>query len=457
VVAAARSGAYRSRVIVGVGLGALALLVAGLMVVMRADGNANWSAVVVGPVLMILSLPVLAREAAREDDHRLFWFLVIALAVKLLGAIIRYFVASGLYGQASDAVGYHQAGIDWAGHLRAGDFSRNSESLIGTNFIELVNGIVYTIIGPSLLSSFLVFSWLGFWGLFFFYRAFKLAVPEGRAWTYAKLLFFLPSLVFWPSGVGKEAWMMFALGIASFGVATILARSLMRGLLIAVPAAWLAGMVRPHVAALIGISVLIAYVVRRPRRDLRELAPFARVLSILILGLVAVVFVSRMNAYLQESNIETRGGVVSALDQVGARTAQGGSEFTPSVVDSPVRAPVAALTVLFRPLIPEANSAQTLVAAIEGTFLLGLSVVRIRWLAAAVRSVRRQPFVMYALAYVAFFVITFSSIANFGILTRQRVQVLPFYLILLAVPPMIHQGEANRRGRQALQPLVRDS
>jgi hypothetical protein len=441
--------------IVVFGLAAVALVAAALMVIMRTDTHGDWSAVIIGPVLVLLSAPVLAREAARDGDRRLFWFLVVALVVKLLGAIVRYNVAFGLYGQASDAVGYHQAGMDWAHHLHAGDFSRNGESLIGTNFIELVNGIVYVVIGPSLLGSFLVFSWLGFWGLFLFYRAFRVAVPEGRPGTYAKLLFFLPSLVFWPSGVGKEAWMMFTLGIASFGVAKILSRSLLRGLIIAVPAVWLAGMVRPHVAAIVGLAVVFAFAVRMPRRDLRELAPFARLLTLVVLGVVAVVFVSRMNAYLRESNIETRGGVVSALDQVGARTAQGGSEFTPSVVNSPVGAPLAAVTVLFRPLIPEANSVQTLIAAAEGTFLLGLSLVRIRWLVAAAKSVRRQPYVMYAFAFVILFVITYSSIANFGILTRQRVQVLPLYLILLAVPPVLNRGrESERQGHEVVQDSV---
>ena len=32
------------------------------------------------------------------------------------------------------------------------------------------------------------------------------------------------------------------------------------------------------------------------------------------------------------------------------------------------------------------------------------------------------------------FVIAFSSIGNFGIMTRQRTQVLPLFLVLLALP-----------------------
>jgi hypothetical protein len=48
---------------------------------------------------------------------------------------------------------------------------------------------------------------------------------------------------------------------------------------------------------------------------------------------------------------------------------------------------------------------------------------------------RRQPYLALALAYAAMFVVAFSSFANFGNLVRQRVQVLPFVVALLCIPP----------------------
>jgi hypothetical protein len=44
------------------------------------------------------------------------------------------------------------------------------------------------------------------------------------------------------------------------------------------------------------------------------------------------------------------------------------------------------------------------------------------------------PYVAYALTYTVMFVIAFSSISNFGILTRQRTQVLPLALVMLVLP-----------------------
>ena len=94
------------------------------------------------------------------------------------------------------------------------------------------------------------------------------------------------------------------------------------------------------------------------------------------------------------------------------------------------------LSVLFRPFPWEAGNAQALVAAAEGgRCSMAIFVV----LAAAAScgcpgSSVRTPYVAFALAYTALFVLAFSSIGNFGLLTRQRTQVLPFVLVLLAVP-----------------------
>jgi hypothetical protein len=48
--------------------------------------------------------------------------------------------------------------------------------------------------------------------------------------------------------------------------------------------------------------------------------------------------------------------------------------------------------------------------------------------------VRRRPYIAFVLAYVAVFVFAFSSFANFGLLARQRLQVMPIFLVLLSIP-----------------------
>ena len=74
------------------------------------------------------------------------------------------------------------------------------------------------------LGGFLVFAWIGFLGLLLFWRAFRIGVPDGDGRRYMILVLFLPSLLYWPSAIGKEAWMMLGLGLCAYGIACVFQR-----------------------------------------------------------------------------------------------------------------------------------------------------------------------------------------------------------------------------------------
>lgn len=416
----------------------MAIYVVGLLLLMEMSSYETWGGFLVAPVVILVTLPLLVRQAAREGDRSLFWLLLAALVVKLGGALVFHFVAYDLYGGVADAATYHGGGLQVAERWRAGNDS-GLDSLTGVNFMWFLVGILYRIIGPTKFGGYLFFSWLGFLGLFFLYRAFTIAVPEGRARTYARLVFFLPSLAFWPSSIGKEAWMMLALGVAALGAARALSRKTWRGLLIAGLGLWMAALVRPHIAGLMGVALAVGYVFRRPREDLRQLAPIAKTLSMAVVAIVAVIAVVRAERFLRGAGVETERGVSGVQVSITTRTSEGGSYFAPSILQSPIQAPLAVLTVMFRPLPPEAHNVQSFAASLENSFLLLFALIRIPWIFAALKSVRRQPYIALAIVYTAGFIVAFSSFANFGNLVRQRVQVLPFFVALLCVPPRVKE------------------
>jgi hypothetical protein len=425
-------------------VGLATVLVAAVILLLGITTYENWSAILIAPVLVLISLPVLSREARREGDQLLFRLLVTGLLLKLAGAMVRHFVAFDVYGGAADAAVYHKAGVAIAHNVHEGIFNTGLPDLSGLNFIKFLAGLIYTVIGPTQLGGFLVFSWLGFWGLFLFYRAFVIAVPEGDRHRYAVLIFFLPSLLFWPSSIGKEAWMMLALGIAAFGGARILTGRTWNGLMWAGAGLWLSGIVRPHIAGIAGLALAAGFLFRPARRELAQLAGPAKAVGLIAVLIVSFLLVRRTDAFLNESQIPTEHGVAAILTEVSERTTQGGSGFEPSVLQSPSHAPQAILTVVFRPLIFDANSPQTLAAGIEGTFLLILTILRLGSILEALKSMRRQPYIALAIAFAGLFVIAFSAIGNFGILARERVQLLPFYLILLSMPPKERESAKPR-------------
>jgi hypothetical protein len=152
------------------------------------------------------------------------------------------------------------------------------------------------------------------------------------------------------------------------------------------------------------------------------------------LVVVAFLLLSRTDDFLKRSAIHTQSGVTGVLRQTTERTEQGGSSFAPSILESPTRAPVAVVTVLYRPFILEVHNPQAFAASIETGFLLVLTLIRWRSLVAVVRSLRRRPYVAMALVYTGLFVLAFSGFANFGLLARERAQLLPMFLVLVCLP-----------------------
>ncbi|MGH2572279.1 MAG: hypothetical protein ACRDGU_02125 [Actinomycetota bacterium] len=418
-------------------------LVFGLLFLMARSTYDSWGAMLIVPVLIALTIPALRRQAAAEKDPRLFAILMAALLLKLAGAMVRHYVAFDIYQGDADAGDYHTFGVDFHEQFRSGNFETGLPSLTSTHFIEFFTAIVYAIIGPTRLGGFLFYSWLGFWGLLFFYRAFVIAVPQGHRTRYARLLFFLPSLWYWPSSIGKEAWMTLTLGLVALGAAHVLSGRTIRGVSFAATGLWLAAIVRPHFAGIMAVALLAGYLFRRLPKELGTVAPIVKGTAIAILGVVALIFVNRADDYLQERGIQTDRGVTTALSQTTERTAQGGSAFVPSILDSPGRAPVAVATVLFRPLLVEAHNSQSLAAALEVTFLLFLSLVRWRSFFSALQTMREQPYLAFSIAYTGMMILALSSIANFGILARQRIQLLPVFLVLLCLkPPIAREPDA---------------
>jgi hypothetical protein len=399
----------------------------------------SWAFVIIAPILFAITLPALVRQSSREGDPTLLRFLVFALFLKLIvGTLLRYYVTFYVYERA-DAAGYVREGTEIAQQMSQGTFHFSWGALSGTQTISFLTGVVFRFLGPTTLGGFLIFSWLAFWGMFLFYRAFVLAVPEGRARSYARLLFLLPTIWYWPSSIGKEAWMIFALGIAAFGAARALSRDTLRGITIAGLGLWLMLFVRPHMAGMFGVGFLAAFLVKRAVGSEKSYGLVWKAIGVVVVGVLAVVLVYRTAEFL---NIEpTPSGAVSGLREVSTRSDYGGSRFTPIVVSTPLRVPAAIVTVLFRPFVTETDNAQALAAALESLFLLLLTLKRLPWLLAAVRSCRRQPYVALALVYSIVFVIAYASFPNFGLLARERTQLLPFYLILLSIPAVRARNE----------------
>ena len=410
-----------------------------------------WGGLIVGPALIIISLPLLRKAIRVETDSWVAQLLVVAFALKLIGGAVRYFVVSSSYGGNADANSYSATGT-WLSDLwRHGQFTFDTgDRLVGTGFVRILTGAVYTLTGPSKAAGYLVFSWLGFWGLYFAYRAFRTAMPDGDHRRYAVLVFLLPSLLFWPSAIGKEAWMTLCVGLIALGAAKLFVRSRGGYPLLALGLTG-GAMVRPHVVVFAVAGVLIGYIVA-PRKKPGPGSAMWKTVGVVVLSIAAFTVLRHAAGFLGITKLNSA-QVGAALQSAGHRTTEGASAFTAHQVSSPLSFPQGLVTVLFRPFPWEAHNAQALVSSLEGVLLMVLIATSWRRFARLPRLMAKRPFVSLSVIYIVLFVYAFSVIGNFGILVRERVQVLPFVLMLAALPTaqrhMTARSDADANGLSA--------
>ncbi|MGH9056517.1 MAG: glycosyltransferase family 39 protein [Acidimicrobiales bacterium] len=419
------------------------LVVAVFVWVMLAGSYDQFAALLIAAVLVALTVPI-ARHAARiEHWPAMVWIVMAAMVLRLGGAIVRYAVAYGAYSGVADASTYTTVAQTHYHAFRSFHFFAPTTGVF-KGLVPWIDTLIYAIAGPTEVGAFFVFSWISFVGAYLFYRAFRIAFPEGDRRRYGLLVFFVPSMVYWPSSLGKEGWMVFAIGLATYGLARALAGKPggYLGLMAGIGAMLL---VRPHLALIFLPAAVIAFLLRRTTPGKRR--PVGRLIGIVVLIVSSLVVVAKAQSYFGITNLDVQ-TVTKQLNTTRQQTDLGNSAFNPPNAESPLGFPEAVVTVLYRPFPFEAHSITVLVASFEGLIMLGLTAASWRRLKRLPRMLWRNPFVVFAVVYTALFVLAFSNFANFGILARERVQMFPLFLVLLAVPVVdaAARGEGGSAG-----------
>lgn len=408
--------AWAGAVVVGIARASFALLVACAVIA----------------VFALVTMPIARSIARAERDPAVYGFVIAAFAAKMLGVLARQAVAYGVYNGTLDARTYSDAGARLAPYYRRLDFSPNVGKLSGTGFVKALTGGIYAVIGTSQIGAFVVFSFLSFLGLLLLWRAFRLAVPSADGHRYALLVLFLPSLLYWPSALGKEGWGILGVGMASYGVALVLTKRVLRGLLFMAAGIYAVTLLRPHVALVILGGLVLAATVAKPKSS-TPAAPILRVAALGLLFVLGLVLVSQAKSFLGVSSLDQT-SIDKKLAETEKQTGEGGSSFTPVSIHSPIDIPLATVTVLFRPLPFDAHSGQELASTAENLFVLWLTWRSRKRLRAIPQIWRTEPYVAYCIGFCAMFIFAFSAISNFGILSRQRTMTMPLFLALLCLP-----------------------
>ena len=414
----------------------------------------------VAAVLVGISRPIIRWVTEKEQSPWLARILLISLALHLLAAPAQIYVVNHFYHHVADFNRYDTQGSILAPNFRSFNFTlagANVRAIVNDGSVSIFTGIVMAIVGVNQIGTFLVFSFLAWLGTILFYRAFTLtfaSAPAGHR-RYAYLVFFLPSTIFWTADVSKEAIMTVCLGMVAFGCAKVLVRAPGGFRLITVGA--VAGfLVRPNELLVILGGFAVALMVR-PGADRRERnSSIKRVGGLLFMTflLAASVYITLHYLRLGSSGSLSLGNTTANNQVYGSGT---------SYSSSPAKWPIDAYTVLFDPLPFNAHGSGQYAAALENMVILGIAVASYRQLRVLLRTAFARPYVMMCLVYSIGFIYAFAALGNLGLIYRERVMLLPFLMVLFAIPrtprtpkgrPNLYEWEYRRKDRRAFRAML---
>jgi len=396
--------------------------------------------VIVAAAIGVLALFLVPRLARHADSLIPIKILAIGLLLKLGFAMLRNWSAFVLYGGSADAANYHEQGILISQNLWNFKFAEiSSQFTWGTSFVELFTGAVYSITGPSIYAGYLVFAFIAFLGSYFFYQAFRTAFPNGNNVLYTALIFFFPSILYWSNGIGKDALIFFCLGLFAYGGAMIV-QTRLRGLLPLVIGAAGTLYIRPHIAVILALSFVVAFLLPGGRKRPFRIISFIVMLTAVV-GLAWLVL-PQVASYIGLEELSPQ-GLLDRFQFQSGLTYQGGSSFQTIDIQNPLSYPWVLVTLLFRPFPWEAHNVVALIQSLEGILLIGLVLWRINSLGKAIISAISDRYTRFIVVYAIAFTIAFAIVANFGIIARERMMFLPFFFMLVSFTPF-HVRSGNK-------------
>lgn len=438
--------------------------------------------IVVTPILLIFVFIVSILVRPRITDEVTRNYFLPALWLKIFGALALGFIYQFYY-NGGDTYNYHTHGSRIIWEALTSDFSKGIKLLFnrpGANpelfsyvskipfyhdpqsfFIVRITSVLdvftfssYT--GTAILYALISFS--GAWVFFItFYREFHHLHKQ-----LALAILFIPSVIFWGSGILKDTITLAALGFLTYAIHQLFIGKKVKllNILLLLLSVWVLYSVKKYIlicfvpAALFWIYARQIFSMGSPMLRIL-LVPLLIVLS-LGTGYYGIVKIGESDAKYSINNL-AKTAQITAYDIRFWTGRDAGSGYTLGELDGTFSsmiklAPKAVNVSLFRPYLWEVKNPLMLLSALESFFFLSFTL----WLLlskpiAFVKSFT-DPNVLFCFVFSIVFAFGVGvSTFNFGTLARYKIPLLPFYflgLILVANQIRHQQKEVKAENAQ---------
>jgi hypothetical protein len=390
-------------------------------------------------------------------------YFIGGLTAKLIG-VTAFCLVYGLYYGGGDTVDYYKGTLALA-NLMTEDFNSFYSILIENELKENLHAfnaetgnpswhiyrdpsafavsrysVIFGLLGAKsfLVTSLLTatFCYIGMWKL---YRLFTSTYPNTKK-ALAICILFMPSLVFWGSGIMKDSYVLGATCWFSYNfyhVFIIRKKILVNAFLLIINISIIMTM-KPYVI----LSILPGALLWLNNAYLKQVSSnFIKLMIIPVLGLVILVsgfFLYRNMGSLMGDygNLDQAVEKAKIIQQDLLREEQyGGNNYNLGEIDGTASgissiAPLAIFTALYRPLFFEIGSPLMVISALENTILLFLTLILFLKTSPIkmMRIILSEPLILYSIFFsllLAFGVGMAST--NFGALSRYKIPFIPYY------------------------------
>jgi hypothetical protein len=285
---------------------------------------------------------------------------------------------------------------------------------------------------------FACFSFIGSWLLFItFYRT----LPQAHR-VLALAVLFVPSVIFWGSGILKDTLTLGAVGMLTYAAHDlwINRRGNWRTILLLVFSVWIIYSVKKYILLCFLPALLLwmyAHRLTRVRSVVLKIM-LVPVISALLIGsgYYAVVLVGKDDPRYEIDKLAVT-AQITAYD-IGFYTGKdAGSAYSLGELDGTFgnlvsKLPQAINVSLFRPYLWEVKNPLMLLSALESLAILLITCWVILRNHAVVLKALRYPTVLFCLVFSLTFAFAVGvSTFNFGTLARYKIPLLPFYFLML--------------------------
>ena len=309
-------------------------------------------------------------------------------------------------------------------------------------FMVRLMSVVSIITNGSFFASGMVvgaFCYLGTWKIYKLFVEYYPSFKKQLSYT----VIFIPSVMFWGSGVLKDPVTLGSFGFLMYYFHNILkGRKIIVSLVYVVVFSFLIISIKPYVfnAFIVGMGcwLLANYMVKIKSRVFRALIfPVLLVVSIgAVFGLLSL-FSSESGKYSFDKALDEAVLVQSDLkqDYYGGHRFDIGS-FEPTLSGVLAKAPIAIATTLYRPFIWEAHNVFVMLSALESTVIIVftfLAIFRIK-IFNLQGVLLLNPLLFFSFMFSLFFAFFIGlTSANFGALVRYKIPLMPFYMSMVYI------------------------